>query len=228
MIIELQHRFPQLLLNSWRITYTSLLTLFSGPNPAFTIITLLLINGLAIRTEVILPQYTSLALGWPLATVNRLLALKALISAASLFSLPTLRRMFLEPRFVDRGGASAIDLFITQSSLLANSIGMVGLGFSVSAPLFILVLCVYTSGTGLADSLTSYGTYTLPAEISIAEFYVRTGLVNTVAALIGGPFWSVLFNYVLRSPWLPLGTPFWLCAGLFGAGCAGVVALKRG
>lgn len=122
----------------------------------------------------------------------------------------------------------AIDLFITQVSLMANTVGVVGLGFSAGAPFFILALCVYTSGTGLADSLTSYGTFTLPAGESVAEFYVRTGLINTVAALVGGPFWSAALSYVLRSGWIPLGSPFWLCACLFGAGCAGVVVLKRG
>ena len=85
---------------------------------------------------------------------------------------------------------------------------------------------MYTSGTGLSDSLTSYGTYTLPAGESVVEFYVRTGLITTVAALLGGLFWSAAFSYVVRSEWIPLGTPFWLCASLFGVGCVGVAALK--
>ena len=83
---------------------------------------------------------------------------------------------------------------------------------------------------GLADSLTSYGVFTLPAEGSssnVAEFYIQTGLINTLASLIAGPLWSVLFRAALRGGVLPLGLPFWLCAGLFGAGIAGVVALKR-
>ncbi|KAL8785046.1 MAG: hypothetical protein Q9195_008806 [Heterodermia aff. obscurata] len=221
------HSLSQLLISSLRSSYTSLLNLFSVPNPTFTVILLLLIYGLAIRIEVILPQYISLALGWPLATVNRAQALKALVSALSLFLLPTMRKRYLEPQFVTRGGSTAVDLFITQASLVANTIGIVGLGFSAGAPFFILALCVYTSGTGLADSLTSYGTFMLPAGESVAEFYVRTGLVSTVAALIGGPLWSAALSVVLRSEWMPLGTPFWLCAGLFGLGCAGVVTLKR-
>ena len=186
----------------------------------------LLIWGIAVRIEVILPQYISLALGWPFATVNRLQALRSLVSAASLFALPSMRKRYLEPRFVTRGGSTAVDLFITQASLVANAIGIVGLGFSAGAPFFIFALCVYTSGTGLADSLTSYGTFMLPAGESVAEFYVRTGLVSTVAALIGGPLWSAVLSFVLRSEWMPLGTPFWLCAGVFGLGCAGVVTLR--
>ena len=182
---------------------------------------------MAIRIEVILPQYTSLALSWPLATVNRVLALKSLISAASLFAIPTLREAFLEPRYTNRGGASAIDLLITQASLVANTIGIIGLGFSAGVPFFILAMCVYTSGTGVLDSLTSYGTYTLPAGESVAEFYVRTGMTASVAALLGGLFWSAAFSYVVRSDWIPLGTPFWLCASLFVVNCVGVAALKR-
>lgn len=222
-----QHSLSQLLISSWRSSYTSLLTLFSVPNPTFTVIILLLIYGIAVRVEVILPQYISLALGWPFATVNRLQALKALVSAASLFALPTMRKRYLEPQFVAKGGSTAVDLFITQVSLVANTIGIIGLGFSAGAPFFILALCVYTSGTGLADSLTSYGTFMLPAGESVAEFYVRTGLVSTVAALIGGPLWSAALSFVLRSGWMPLGTPFWLCASLFALGCAGVVTLKN-
>ena len=221
-----QHSLSQLLISTWRSSYTSLLTLFSVPNPTFTVIILLLIYGIAIRIEVILPQYISLALGWPLATVNRLQALRSLVSAACLFALPAMRKRYLEPRFVTKGGSTAVDLFIIQASLVANMIGIVGLGFSAGAPFFILTLCVYTSGTGLADSLTSYGTFMLPAGESVAEFYVRTGLVTTVSALIGGPLWSAALSFVLRSEWMPLGTPFWLCAGLFGLGCAGVVTLK--
>ena len=223
----MQGGISQLLLSSWRSSYTSLLTLFAVPNPTYTVIILLLIYGIAARIEVILPQYISLALGWPFATVNRLQALRALVSAASLFTLPTLRKHYLEPRFVTRGGSTAVDLFITQASLTANTIGIVALGFSAgAAPFFILALCVYTSGTGLADSLTSYGTFMLPAGESVAEFYVRTGLVSTVAALIGAPVWSAALSFVLRTGWLPLGTPFWLCACLFGFGCAVVVTLK--
>ncbi|MCJ1229055.1 hypothetical protein MMC12_005719 [Toensbergia leucococca] len=225
--IKQQHSLPQLLFRSWRASYTSLLTLFSSPNPMYTVILLLLINGLASRIGAILPQYTSLALGWPLATVNRLMALKALISAASLFALPVIRSVFLEPHFAERDGSIAIDLFITQISLIANTIGIFVLGFSAGVPLFVLGLCLYTSGAGLADSLISFGTQAIPPRESVADFYVRTGLVNAVAALIGGPLWNASMSCVIRSEWIPLGTPFWLCAGLFGMGCAGVAALKR-
>ncbi|KAL8654502.1 MAG: hypothetical protein Q9226_003410 [Calogaya cf. arnoldii] len=206
----------------------SLLTLFASANPTFTVILVLLINGLATRIGTILPQYTSLALGWPLATVNRLLALKALVSAASLFALPFMRRHFLEPRFPEgSGGAVAIDLLITQTSLVVNTIGIVGLGFSSGGvTLFVVSLCVFTSGAGLADSLISFGTHTLDKGETVADFYVRTGLVNAVAALIGGPIWSVAMSYAIKSEWVPLGTPFWICAGLFGMGCAGVATLR--
>lgn len=80
-----------------------------------------------------------------------------------------------------------IDLFITQSSLFANAIGVIGLGFSAPAAFFILSFCVYTSGCGLSDSLTAYGTSTLPEGQMIDEFYVRTGLISTVASLVGAP-----------------------------------------
>ena len=156
------------------------------------------------------------------------MALKALVSAVSLFTLPLTRRLYLEPRFPHGSeGVPAIDLFITQASLTANAIGAIGLGFSAGVPLFVVALCVYTSGAGLGDSLTSFGTHTLAKGEVVADFYLRTGLVNALAALLGGPLWSVALSLVIRSEWVPLGLPFCVCAGLFGAGCAGVAILKR-
>ncbi len=194
------------------------------PSPTFIVLIVFLINGLAIRIDVLLPQYTSLVLHWPLATVNRALALKALVSALMLFALPTARKWYLEPCM----STLQIDLFITQVSLLTNTIGVIGLGFSAPAAFFVLALCVYTSGTGLADSLTAYGTFTLPPGEKVSEFYMRTGLINTIAAMIGAPVWSGVFSLVLKSGFLPLGLPFWMCAALFGAGIGGAMALKSG
>lgn len=193
------------------------------PNPTFTVLIVFLINGLAVRLEVLLPQYISLVLHWPLATVNRVLALKALVSALMLFALPTLRKYYLEPRM----STLQVDLFITQMSLVTNTIGVIGLGFSAPAVFFILALCVYTSGTGLADSLTSYGTFTLPPGEEISEFYMRTGLIATIAAMIGAPLWSAVFSLVIRSESLPLGLPFWMCAALFGVGVGAMTKLRK-
>ena len=120
-----------------------------------------------------------------------------------------------------------VDLFITQMSLVTNTIGVIGLGFSAPAAFFILALCVYTSGTGLADSLTSYGTFTLPPGQEISEFYMRTGLIATIAAMIGAPLWSAVFSLVIRSEFLPLGLPFWMCATLFGAGVGAMTKLRK-
>ena len=193
------------------------------PNPTFIVLIVFLINGLAVRLDVLLPQYISLVLDWPLATVNRVLALKALVSALMLFALPTLRKCYLEPRM----STLQVDLLITQISLVTNTIGVIGLGFSAPAVFFILALCVYTSGTGLADSLTSYGTFTLPPGEEISEFYMRTGLITTIASMIGAPLWSAMFSLVLRSGYLPLGLPFWMCATLFGAGVGGAMSLRK-
>ena len=193
------------------------------PNPTFTVLIVFLINGLAVRLDILLPQYISLVLHWPLATVNRVLALKALVSALMLFALPTLRNCYLEPRM----STLQVDLLITQISLITNTIGVIGLGFSAPAVFFILALCVYTSGTGLADSLTSYGTFTLPPGEEISEFYMRTGLITNIAAMIGAPLWSAVFSLVIRSGSLPLGLPFWMCAILFGAGVGGAMALRK-
>lgn len=99
-------------------------------------------------------------------------------------------------------GSTAIDLLIMKISVLANTFGILGLAISAGPPLFILSLCVYTTGIGLPDSLTAYGTNTLPAGEEVAEFYVRTGLIYTIAALIGGPFWSMAFRLALQNGWM--------------------------
>ena len=211
-----------ILLHSWHVSYHSILHLFQLPNPTFTVIVVFLINGLAIRVEVLLPQYISLNLQWPLAMVNRTLALKSLVSSIVLFGLPTFRKVYLEPQM----NTPQVDLFIVQAALVANMVGMIGLGFSSPAVFFILALCVYTAGNGLYDSLTAYGTLTLPPGEKVSEFYVRTGLINTLAALVGAPIWSWIFSVVLKSGYLPLGLPFWVCAALFGAGISGARVLR--
>ena len=111
-----QHSFIRILLQSWQASNRSVLTLFSVPNPTFTVLIVFLINRLAVRIEVLLPQYTSLVLHWPLATVNRALALKALVSSLMLFALPTLRKWFFEPRM----STLQVDLLITQVSLFTK------------------------------------------------------------------------------------------------------------
>ena len=222
-LISYQLSISHIVLQSWRSSLHALLTLFRLPNPTFTVVIIFLINGLATRAEVLLSQYTSLVLHWPLATVNKVLALKALVSALWLFALPTLRKRYLEPRM----STAHIDLWITQVSLITNIVGMIGLGFAAPAPLFILALCIYTSGMGLADSLTALGTITLPPGEEVSAFYVRTGLIQTIAGLIGAPLWSTVFSITLRSGFLPLGVPFWLCAGLFAAGVGCTSVLKN-
>lgn len=213
----------RILVSSWRTSYQSLLALFTTPFPTSNVLLVYLLNALARGAEVLLPQYTSLLLSWSLATVNSAMALRSLVSALLLLMVPTLRRIYLEPRM----GVQQIDLLIMQGSLFANMLGVIALGVSAPAWFFVLSLCVYTSGILLPDSLYSYGTFTLPPGETVAELYVRLGLVSTVASMIAGPLWSTLFSIVLKSDALPLGLPFWLCAGLFGAGIAGVTALKR-
>ena len=214
--------YAKIISRSWKTSYRSIVTLFAVPNPTFTVLIIFLLNGLANGSRELLYQYTSLALHWPLATVNRAIALQALVSAVVLLVLPTIRKVYLESRL----DLHQIDLFITQTSLIVNTVGAIGLGFSATTALFIISLCVYTSGAGLADSLTTYGTLTLPENVKVADFYVRTGLINASAALLGAPFWSSLFSIVIRNKSLPLGLPFWLCAGLYTAGIVGMRTLK--
>lgn len=200
---------PSLLLKSLSTSATTLLTLLSVPNPTFTVLLVALLYALFARIEILLPQYTSLALNWPLATVNAVLALKALISALILFLLPLFRTRVLAPRYnhaagPDNGDATtAIDLLIVKTSLASNFIGLVGIIGSTGHPgLFISSLCVYTAGVVIYDSLTSYGVQTLAAGEDISQFYIRIGVVNTIAALAGAPLWSGAFRGVLRSGWL--------------------------
>ena len=193
------------------------------PNPTFTVLIVFLLNDVASRIQVLLPQYISLVLHWPLATVDRALALQALVSSLVLLALPMVRKCYLESRM----NTLQIDLLITQVSLLTATIGAIGLGFSAPVPFFIVALCVYTSGVGVTDSLTAYGTFTLPPGETVSEFYMRIGLIHTIAALIGVPLWSAVFSLVLRSGSLPLGVPFWMCALLFGVGFGGAMALRK-
>ena len=208
---------------SWQASYHSIRRLFQVPNPTFTVVLIILTNGFAANIQVLLPQYTSLALKWTFATVNAALATKTFASTVVLFSLPTVRKLFLEPRM----DTPHIDLLITRVSIITNLIGMAGIGIATSAWLFVVFLCISTSGVGLVDSLYAYGTHNLPPGEGITELYLRFGLVQTIAGLMGAPLWSIIFSFVLKSRFLPFALPFWLCAGLFGGALFGAYALKR-
>ena len=228
----------QLLLSSVGSSCTSLLKLFSVPQPTRTILLIMLLSNLATRIDVLLPQYASLTLSWPLATVNEVLALKSLVSALVLFALPSVRRIFLEPHF--KKDPSSIDLLIPTISLLLNALGI----FTLALPLpssstllalsFIVSLCVYTSGIGVADSLTTYGIHTLPSttstsasEITVTDFYTRTGLLATISALLGAPLWSALFSVMVGKGGAMMGVPFLVAGALFLCAMAGVGVLWR-
>ncbi|KAL8786522.1 MAG: hypothetical protein Q9213_002749 [Squamulea squamosa] len=208
-----------IVLGSWRSSLHSVMTLFQVPRPTFTVIWIFLLYSFTTRVEVLNPQYISLTLGWSLATVNVLLAGKALLSAVILFALPTIRKLYLEPKMNDQ----QIDLLVVKASLLLNAVGTAGFGISISSPLFIIALLVYTSGNGLYDSLTTFGLTSLTGEQEPADFLVRSSLVQTLAGLVAAPFWSSLFSLCLKSNKLPTGLSYWVSAGLFG----GTIGLAR-
>ncbi|KAL6721973.1 hypothetical protein ACLMJK_001078 [Lecanora helva] len=214
----------RLLVDSWYKSYKSLLTLFSVAQPTSTVLVMWLLDILAAKGEVLLPQYASLVLSWPLATVNRVLAVKDLTAAVLLFCLPSVRAIFLEPRMSTR----QIDLFIIQISFVASALGFAGLSISGHPGTFILSLCVYMSGGGLEDSLTAFGALTLNAGEDTTEFYVRVGLLSTLASLVGGPLWSLIFSIILKNQVFPLGFVYLLCASLFAAGLLGMGTLRKG
>ena len=203
---------PHIILTSCKSSFAAISKLFSVERPTFTVILVFLLYSFTTRVEVIGPQYISLTLGWSLAQVNLLLSTKALVSACMLLALPTLRRIYLEPRMNDQ----QIDLFIVQASLFFNAIGAAGVGFPLPTAFFIMTIYIYTTGIGVYDSLTTYGRCTLPGGEKMSEFFVRSGLVQTIAGLVSAPIWTGLFSICLKSEVLPIGLPFWISAGLFG------------
>ena len=186
-------------------------------------IALLFLDGLVARLGVLFPQYTSIVLSWPLASVNRLFALEGLVSWLVLLALPILRSWLLEPYM----SVAHVDLTVVQASLIANIVGTIGLGFSLSKPLFIAGLTIYVTGVGVDDSLRSFGTQGLGKSEKLSDFYVRISLVETIPGLIGTPLWSLMFTAVLKTKWAPMGLSLWFAAGLYGLGLVGVTTLKR-
>lgn len=203
---------PPIVLDSWRASFNSVMTIFRVPRPTFTVILIFLLYSFTTRVEVLNPQYISITLDWSLATVNSLLAGKALLSAMILFALPAGRTIYLEPRMNDQ----QVDLFIVKASLILNAIGMVGFGVPIPFPLLIAALLLYTSGNGLYDSLTTFGITSLPVDQKPGDFLVRIGLAQTISGLVAAPFWSTVFSLCLKSDSLSTGLPYWISAGLFG------------
>lgn len=209
----------QILLDSWRSSFHSITTLFHVPHPTITVICIFLLYTFTVRVEVLNSQYLSLTFGWPLATVNLLLACNALLCAMILFALPAIRKFYLDPRMDNQQA----DLLVVKASLLLNAIGMVGFGISIPSALFIISLFVYTGGAGLWDSLTTFGLTSLAKDQRPSDFLVRCGLVQTISGLIAAPFWSIVFSVCLTSHALPMGLPYWMSAALFG----GTLILSR-
>lgn len=203
----------RIVLDSWRSSLEAVRTLFRVPHPTLTVIWIFLLYSFTTRVAVLNPQYISLTLDWSLATVNSLLAGNALLSAMLLFALPTVRKVYLEPRMNDQ----QVDLLVVKGSLTLNIIGMAGFCISVASPLYIIALSVYTSGSWLYDSLTTFGLTSLPGDQKPASFLVRCTLVQTIAGLVAAPFWSSIFSLCLKSKSLPTGLPFGISAALFGA-----------
>ncbi|KAL8864283.1 MAG: hypothetical protein Q9198_009970 [Flavoplaca austrocitrina] len=107
----------RIVLDSWRSSLLSITTLFQVPRPTFTIIWIFLLYSFTTRVEVLNYQYISLTLGWSLATVNSLLAGNALLSAVILFLLPTIRKIYLQPRRNDQ----EVDLLIVKAKAAADT-----------------------------------------------------------------------------------------------------------
>ena len=216
---EIAHIF----LTSWKRSLAALAKLHCVANPAFQITLMFFLHSFTHRVEVLSPQYFSLQLSWSLQSVNTLLAIKSFISGCVLVSLPTLRERCLEPYMSSR----QCDVFIVQASIALNIIGMIGLGFRLPVPAFIVSMCIYTGGYGFLDSLTSFGLVNLSPEEEKKDFFLRTGLVQTIAGLIAAPAWTSFFSSCLKSAFLPIGTPFWSSACLFGGILVFALRLQR-
>ncbi|CAO1603767.1 hypothetical protein XANCAGTX0491_007345 [Xanthoria calcicola] len=208
-----------ILLDSWRSSFYSVTTLFHVPHPTITVICIFLLYTFTVRVEVLNSQYLSLTFGWPLATVNLLLACNALFAAMTLFALPAIRKFYLDPRMDNQQA----DLSVVKASLLLNAIGMVGFGISIPSAPIIISLFAYTGGAGLWDSLTTFGLTSLAKDQRPSDFLVRCGLVQTIAGLVAAPFWSIVLSVCLNSHALPMGLPYWMSAALFG----GTLILSR-
>lgn len=186
-------------------------------------IVLFFLNGAAMNVRVLFPQYTSIVLGWSLANVNAMLALEGALSWLVLLSLPFFRRAFLAPHMT----VANTDIAIVQGSLGANIMGMIGLGLSASKIPYIAAISVYTSGSGLADSLRTYATLGLSPMEQVSDLYVRFSLTETLAGLLGPPLWTGLFGSVLKGGYLPVGLPFWICAAVFAGALTLTWSIKR-
>ena len=216
---EKSESVTRIVLDSWRSSLEAVMTIFRVPHPTLTVIWVFSLYSFTTRVGILFPQYISLTLDWSLASVNSLLAGNALLSAILLFALPTVRKVYLEPRMNDQ----QVDLLVVKSSLILNIIGMAGFCISVASPLYIIALSVYTSGSWLYDSLTTFGLTSLPGDHKPAGFLVRSTLVQTIAGLVAAPFWSSIFSLCLKSEFLPMGLPFGISAALFG----GTLVLSR-
>jgi hypothetical protein len=168
--------------------------------------------GLSVR-------YISKRFTWKIRQTMILLSLRAFVNIILLLVLIPLISRFL----INRLGLSSKgkDLCLARSSALFLAAGSIFLAASDTIPLTILSLVIWTLGTGFA-SLTRSLITTLVDQAHVGKLYAAITIVETLGALIAGPFLNWLYKVGLGKGGMWVGMPFYCLAVVCGVAGTGV------
>jgi hypothetical protein len=149
--------------------------------------------------KVIFAQWSSLTYLWIFAEVNALTSFEMIIAGSLLLSLPLISSL-LKPIL---GSTSRVDIFIAQTSVFANVLGLILMALAPSRETYVIAMAVWTLGVGLSDSLRSYVTGLLESKEAVEKLYLGIGMVETLGGMLATAFWSGILAEVL-------GKGYWL------------------
>jgi hypothetical protein len=134
---------------------TLLYNAFTKSSLSRIIMTVFLLNGVGLSIRVIFKQWIASTLSWTLAAANMVSGLKLIVSGVFLAALPYISERVVLPWLRSK---PLTDLFVAQASLFANISGIIFMSLSGSKVTFVAGMIVYTTGSGVADSLRSFAT----------------------------------------------------------------------
>ncbi|RDW93045.1 MFS transporter [Aspergillus mulundensis] len=176
---------------------------------------LVLLFGFVLRylgdeVMVLLIIYAAQAFGWSFSESGYLVSLQNATHLAVLLLLPAVSRLLTrtqtrEQRESETGLSKHFAL--ARGSALFAAVGSAGMALSRSPVFFVISLILYGLSSGYSQSIRSILTLATPEEHRAITYSVL-GIMEAAGALIGAPFWPLMYQVGLRMG--ARGSGFWV------------------
>lgn len=192
---------------------------FSSSSFARTTLLTYFILTLGMGVRVIFPEWSSITYDWIFAEVNVLTSFEMIVSGLVLLSLPVLTRFLTRRAFFT--SASAVDVLIAMSSILANALGLLLMAFAPTRATYVAAVGFFIFGCGVYDSLRSFVTGQVSKE-EVEDLYLGIAMMETMGSMFATVGWSGVLAEVLEKGYWLERIPFMGASGVL-VGVAGCV-----